>query len=216
VFGGERFHPERRLFNGTYLYDLASNVITDVGCSDAPSPRVRPGFAYDSKRGYFVLFGGAENQRSRLADLWRFLPRERVWERIDAANTPSARGGWYGMPYDPELDRFFLLCGRHDLSTFLDESWELELDDHAVGRATYVFDRETLPPGAQWRLDAKVPGDAAVLARFRSSDDGVHWSDWTGRFDDLTQRAGLVEVELTLRPGSHGEAPEVASLGFVA
>lgn len=216
VFGGERMKPERRITNDTYSYDLETNTMVRLECPDAPAPRTRPGFAYDSKRGYFVLFGGSVDQATRLGDLWRFLPEEGRWERLDASNAPSARGGCYKMPYDPELDEFFLLCGRTDLTHFLNESWKLHLDDRAVGRAAYVFARDGLAAGSSWKLRAETPGDSRISVRFRFSPDNAHWGEWQTSFEGFPRREDrFVLAELSLHPGSKGEAPEVVSLGFV-
>ncbi len=218
LFGGTQVGASgTEFFDHTYLYDLRANTLTLLDCPEAPSPRVRPGFAWDSRRGYFVLFGGVQEEDSeRQGDLWRFLPQARAWQRLDSADPPSRRGGYYGMAYDPEADAFFLLCGRHDLVTFLNESWQLHLDERAVGRATYVFARAALPEHARWTLRADEPGDARVEVRFRCGSEGV-WSAWRSSHDEARAEPGaLVMVELALHPGTQGEVPEVLALGFVA
>jgi hypothetical protein len=85
-FGGARQHDGKRVYLGdTSLYDAERNQWTVLAPKVAPSPRVRSGFAYDSRRGRFVLFGGVRDQFStRDRDLWSFDPRSGEW-------TPSNR-----------------------------------------------------------------------------------------------------------------------------
>ncbi len=218
LFGGVDAAGEERGFHArTYEYDLEAGTLTLVESPLAPSPRVRPGFAYDSRRGAFVLFGGVrEDDSPREGDLWRYLPARRAWEPIEAANPPGPRGGYFGMAYDPELDACFLLCGRQARERFLDEAWQLRLDERAVGRATYGFARATLPSRPLWTIQAVEPGDARVAARFRWSVEEGRWLPWEDSLAALPAEARAVLVELSLHPGSQGEVPEVLSFGFEA
>ena len=216
LFGGCRDPQDDTQFvDDTYVLDMNANRMTLLAPSadgERPSPRVRSGFGWDSKRSRFVLFGGVRSQRSeRMDDLWTFDPSDRSWQRHEAAHTPAARGGYYGMEYDPQLDRFFLLCGRHSHARFLAESWTLSLDGSAAGHARYVFDRAAFPGATDWNVEPETPGDSSVELRFRESADGLAWSEWTVELP-ATQR--FLQVELTLRPGSQGEVPRVAAMGF--
>ncbi len=209
VFGGE--WKERGFSSLTALYDLEANRYTLL---DAPGPsaRARSGFAFDSRRSRFVLFGGVRDQRSeRFGDLWSFDGEARRWTAHEASNAPSARGGYYGMAYDPELDRFFLACGRHSLERFLDETWALHLDERAPGRAAYVIDRADFPGRREWFAETAAPGDARVEFRFRESADDLTWTPWSPR-PALAER--YLAVEILLFPGSRGEVPSVSACGL--
>ncbi len=219
TFGGELFlGGEFTFLDETAEYSPQDETLLVLGLRPCPSPRVRAGFAYDSRRARFVLFGGVQDQFSqRNADLWTYDPRARAWTERLASNGPSGRGGYYGMVYDPDLDRFFLLCGRHSADHFLNEAWSLRLDEQATGRASFVFERASWE-GRRWlRLDVPPAGDSRVTLRWRASLDGLSWSDWREQPEALPgPRARFLQLELLLHPGSRGEAPEVRSLRFLA
>jgi hypothetical protein len=219
VFGGVLRSPEgEKLYHDrTALYDLAANQFIALEPERHPGPRVRSAFAYDSRRERFVLFGGVQDQSSeRMRDLWSFDPERREWREHRAGNTPSARGGYYDMAYDPELDRFFVLCGRHSLKVFLNDAWSLELDESAVGVARYVFDREQLGGCTSWFAEWRAPGDSRVELRFRGSADLLAWEGWSASPEEVLARDGRwLQVEVQLHPGSQGETPELGVMGFL-
>jgi concanavalin A-like lectin/glucanase superfamily protein/galactose oxidase-like protein len=214
LFGGtETAGGHARFFDTTALYELESNRLTVLAPERAPSPRVRAGLAWDPRHARFVLFGGVQDERSqRQRDLWSFTPATRVWTEHESAHTPSERGGYFGMAFDPEQERFFLLCGRQALDRLLAEAWSLSLDERAAGRARYVFARGEAS-GGRWFAETNTPGDSSVAFRFRASADGLRWSEWAATSEALEPRAFL-EVEATLRAGTRGEAPEIRALGF--
>jgi len=219
LFGGQHWQAggEGAFCDRTLLYEPGSNqmpgsnhmILLDL--PESPSARVRPGFAYDSRRARIVLFGGVRDQLSqRMDDLWSFDPARRRWTRHEASGTPSARGGYMLMSYDSELDRFFLLCGRHDTQRFLEEAWSLSLDEHAEGRARYAFDRAGFGQRT-WFWEGTTPGDSALEFRFRGSEDALSWGEWSPVAPPAER---YVELEVTLRPGSAGERPTVRTMGF--
>jgi len=211
-FGGGQGAENQRVYSDeTLRFDPKTNRFTRITTPDAPAPRVRSGFAYDSKRAYFVLYGGVlAHDSERFSDLWIFDPRTDRWREVEASNPPTPRGGYYGMAYDPDLDRFFLLCGRHSQGRFMDEVWSLDLDEHATGEATYVFDRSSFTE-SEWFAETKTPEDASVDFRFRATDELGTWGEWTDA-PDADARFVLVQARLT--PGSAGEVPMVTALGF--
>lgn len=215
LFGGEIWTNGVQSFvDTTAIHDPLTNTTTVLDPRPGPSARVRSGFAYDSRRERFVLFGGVREQYTpRDGDLWTFEPSTRRWSRRASSNPPSPRGGFFGMAYDPDEDRFFLACGRHSGERFLDETWSLALDDHADGYALYVFDRAGFAPGSTWFADVVDRGTASVVFRFRTSPDGVQWGSWTGSPAPLWS-GRFVQVALILRPGSNGEVPALRAFGF--
>lgn len=211
LFGGEGWQKEREFFDRTLIYEPGSRRMTLLDPAEGPSPRVRPGFAYDSRRARMVLFGGVRDQFSqRMDDLWSFDPARLRWTRHEASGTPSARGGYMHMAYEPELDRFFLLCGRHAPERFLEEAWSLSLDETAEGHARYAFDRADFGAAREWFFEGSTPGDSALEFRFRASADGLSFGGWSP--DAPAER--YVEVEVTLRPGTGGERPALRKMGF--
>ncbi|HEX6885007.1 MAG TPA: kelch repeat-containing protein [Planctomycetota bacterium] len=211
LFGGQHARPADSFSGDTLLFEPERRRFVRLDPPEAPAPRVRPGFALDARRGRFVLFGGVLGQFSqRLDDLWSFDPATRRWTRHEAAGTPSRRGGFMHMAYEPELDRFFLLCGRHDPERFLEEAWTLHLDERAEGRARFAFDRGVAPRG-EWFHAGDAPGDAQLAFRFRTSADGLGWSEWS---EAIPGGARYCEVEVRFVPGSQGERPVLRALGF--
>ncbi len=211
LFGGAvRVNDENLFQDVTAHWDVEGNTIVVKDVGEAPSPRVRSAFAHDSKRGRFVLFGGVQDQRSvRNDDLWTYDPAEARWTRTDAADSPSRRGGFYGMAYDEDLDRFFVLCGRSAVDRFLNDAWRLHLAPEAEGRGTWVFDRDAFPELRHLACDVRLPGEATASFRFASSSDLAEWSAWARK----PPAGRYLKVEVTVKPGG-AEAPEVLALGF--
>jgi Concanavalin A-like lectin/glucanases superfamily/Galactose oxidase, central domain len=211
LFGGQHARPADSFSGDTLLYEPERGRFVRLEPPEAPSPRVRPGFALDTRRRRFVLFGGVLGQFSqRMDDLWSFDPATRRWTRQEAAGTPSRRGGFMHMAYEPELDRFFLLGGRHAPERFLEEAWSLRLDERAVGRARFAFDRGAAPQG-EWFHAGEAPGDARLVFRFRASADGLGWGAWS---EEAPRAARYCEVEVSFVPGSRGERPVLRAMGF--
>lgn len=211
LFGGQ--HDAATFSDLTLLFEPQHARFVRLEPPQAPAPRVRPGFAYDSRRRRFVLFGGVRDQFSvRMDDLWTFDPAGRRWTRQEASSTPSRRGGYMHMAYEPGLDRFFLLCGRHDPERFLEESWSLALDERAPGRARFAFDRGADVAG-EWFHAGETPGASELRFRFRTSVDGLAWGDWG---PEAPRTARYCEVEATFVPDAHGARPVLRALGFRA
>lgn len=213
LFGGARKAGEGEVFSDELAsFDLETRALV---FHDVPRPaaRVRGALAWDPRSARFVLFGGVREQGSqRFDDLWTFDPDALRWQQQPYSGAITRRGGYYGMGYSSEQQRFFLLTGRHTRERFLEESWTLALDAAAEGRARYLFDRAAFPGEAAWFLEAEA-GDGRIEARFRASDDGRAFGPElatcppTGRY---------VEVDLRLAPGPSGVAPRVRALGFRA
>lgn len=216
-FGGALLVDGEQVYTDTTaLYDYAENRWTVLQPNPVPAPRVRAGFAYDTRGQRFVLFGGVRDQFSRrYDDLWSFHPQDRRWRRLEASGAPSARGGYYGMAYDPELDEFVLTAGRPSHPLLLNETWHLRLDPEGVGQATYVFDREGFPEADRWFDRTRRPPGSQVRLRFRGSDDGVSWSDWVAEPGSLQRPSPrFVMVDVALVAGDDGASPRLVSMGF--
>jgi hypothetical protein len=211
LFGG--WDGKETFLDTTLHYDVAGRRAVALDLPGSPSPRVRSAFARDSRRGRFVLYGGVQDQYSRReADLWTYVPREARWRRAEAADGPGRRGGFYSMAYDPDLDRFFLLCGRSRVEGFHNDAWRLSLDPEAPGLATFVFDRAAFAPRA--RFAASVSGDDSPAFSFSSSDDGATWSPWQADPSGgpaAGARFLKVEVRLAARPDA---PPSLRAIGF--
>jgi hypothetical protein len=148
-------------------------------------------------------------------DLWTYRVKENAWVRHATSNTPTPRGGYYGMAYDPELDVFVVLGGRHSPPRFLSEAWRLHLDSQARASATYVFDRAAFPELDLFHAEWSGPAGTRIALRFGVSADGLRWSDVA----DLSAIAPgaasrFVRVAVMGEPNEAGEGPRVLALGF--
>ena len=99
--------------NELWFYDAAANrwdLITTSGSK--PSPRRFAGWAYDSRRDIFILWGGVDGNDVGLNDTWIFRPGIRAWQQLAPANPPPA-GTYYSssLAYDPVNDVFVLQSG---------------------------------------------------------------------------------------------------------
>jgi len=218
LFGGVNPPRAARHYNDfTATYDLSTNRYEVLHPERAPAARVRAGFAYDSRRRRFVLFGGVQDQYSvRNRDLWALDPRTGQWQELGCSNAPSRRGGYYGMSYDPEQDRFLLLCGRSEVQRFLDDAWSLHLDEGAPGRAVYAFDRAALAPADRFRAIWSTPAGAEVRLSFRSGPRAEFEGAWSPDAESVRREDRFVQVQVELLPGPDGAGPSVRELGFVA
>ncbi len=213
VFGGSSGPNQMTFSDTTALYDVRTNTYTVLTTSVRPSARVRSGFAFDSRRGAFVLFGGVQDQFSaRHDDLWTFDPARRRWQELSCANRPSPRGGYYGMAYDEVADRFVLNGGRNSPERWLDDTLALELDPGRNGRALYTFDRGAGGPNS-WFAESTTPGNSEVRFLFRGSDANASWTPWSVTTAGLAGYRYLQAIAF-LRPGSAGEAPSIERMGL--
>lgn len=178
VFGGQRRGPgldEEIFHNDTATYDVESNTFILRSPARAPSPRVRSGFAYDLEYEQFVLFGGVQDQWSvRNDDLWTYDMDVHNWQQLESAVMPTRRGGYYGMAYDPDQDMNILLAGRHAPQRFLNEAWTLSLDNNAVGKAIYVFDKKKYVNKNTLLADWQGDIEDLRLSLWKSAD-GTNW-----------------------------------------
>jgi hypothetical protein len=216
-FGGAKVVDGDRIYtDSTVLYDFDQNLWTIIKPEPRPAPRVRAGFAYDSKQRQFVLAGGVRDQFSiRYSDLWTFDMATRRWTELWASNAPSRRGGYYGMAYDPELEEFVLPGGRPSHAVLLDETWHLKIDPTAVGTATYVFDRAAFPEADRWFDSSVQPPGSRIELRFAASADSLKWSDWVDAPEDLAPPSPrYVKVEARLVPGLGTSQPSITAMGF--
>ncbi|NOT32531.1 MAG: hypothetical protein HOP15_18980 [Planctomycetes bacterium] len=214
VFGSAHGPAQDVFSDTTALYDVLTNTYTVLATPTRPSGRVRSGFAYDSRRGHFVLFGGVQTQfRERHDDLWVFVPATRQWHELACSNRPSPRGGYFGMAYDEVADRFVLYGGRNSPERWLDETLALELDLERPGTALFTFDRGATPTHNAWFADVTTPGNASVRFLFRGSASGAHWSAWKPSTASLAA-SRFLQVVAVLKPGTGAQAPSIQRMGL--
>lgn len=84
-----------------------------------PGHRLSPGYTYDSKRGWLVIFGGIAGNEIK-ADTWAWDGKE--WKQL-ATNGPAARTMGY-LAYDKKRDRVVLFGGRLGWPNDANDTWE--------------------------------------------------------------------------------------------
>ncbi|HSQ61188.1 MAG TPA: kelch repeat-containing protein [Acidobacteriota bacterium] len=83
-----------------------------------PSPRRFAGWAYDTRRDLFLLWGGVDGNDVALNDTWIFRPATRTWQQLAPASPPpSALLYASSLQYDPVNDAFVLHLG-HDFYVY--------------------------------------------------------------------------------------------------
>jgi len=84
-----------------------------------PGLRISSGYAYDSKRGLLIIFGGISGQDIR-NDTWSWNGKQ--WKQLSSTG-PSARAMGY-MAYDKKRDRIVLFGGRLSWPNDANDTWE--------------------------------------------------------------------------------------------
>ncbi|MEX1024046.1 MAG: hypothetical protein WD226_03120 [Planctomycetota bacterium] len=210
LFGGESGRAPKDFHAITFAYEPTANELRVV-TREGPSARSRPGFARDAKRDRFVLFGGVRGQDSeRFDDLWSFDPETSVWREHTFANGPSGRGGYFGMAYDEATDAFYLVHGRHSLTIFLDEVWQLTLRDEATATAGWCFSSDDWSAAkTAWVTGDWVPSDAVEIA-LATSTDGLHFLPQSAALTG----SGYVRLTVTLTASDPERPPRITGVGL--
>lgn len=91
----------------TWTY--AKGLWTEIHPATAPSPRGFPGFAYDAKDHYMLLYGGA-NTTNIYSDTWSFAGGK--WTKLAVNGSPGPLVG-VGMCYDAN-DSYVLMFGGYN------------------------------------------------------------------------------------------------------
>ena len=110
-------------FGDTYEFRTRWRKIDHGG--DRPSPRHSSGFAYDSKRGRMILFGGVDAKGFR-GDTWAWSDNR--WTKLvdESPSGPEPRGMGY-LAYDKKRDRVVLFGGRKGWPDGdLNDTWEFD------------------------------------------------------------------------------------------
>jgi predicted Ser/Thr protein kinase len=155
-----------------------------------PIPRQRAGieegFAYDSRRGRCVFYGGVTYGEGKgvHGDMWSW--NGEAWSQIDLSGpTPGVRYG-HAMAYDPGRDRLVLFGGKlknGKKSVFTNEVWEFDGSDWERKKPA-----QPLPAVRAWAGLVYVPakralflfgGSGQIYSQGQLDDFGDLWS-WDG------------------------------------
>lgn len=83
-----------------------------------PGSRISPGYAYDTKRGLLIIFGGLSNGMK--GDTWSWDGNE--WKQLSTAGPPPRAMGY--MAYDKKRDKVVLFGGRLGWPNDANDTWE--------------------------------------------------------------------------------------------
>jgi tetratricopeptide (TPR) repeat protein len=119
LFGGMSSAPAGSrppILGDTWEYDGKNwTKVSDNG----PGARTSPGYAFDSKRGVLVIFGGMTEDGVK-NDTWSWDGS--TWKKL-SDNGPSPRAMGY-MTYDKDRDRIILFGGRPGWPNDANDTWE--------------------------------------------------------------------------------------------
>ena len=91
------------------------NILTE----NNPGDRISPGYAFDSKRNLFILFGGI-SKGEMMNDLWAWDGKE--WKLLSTGGPSKRTMGYFA--YDKERDKIVLFGGRLSWPNDTDDTWE--------------------------------------------------------------------------------------------
>uniref|UniRef100_A0A1Q3FDW4 Kelch domain-containing protein 4 n=1 Tax=Culex tarsalis TaxID=7177 RepID=A0A1Q3FDW4_CULTA len=136
-FGGEFFNGQKTEIYGDFFnYNVAKNEWKALKSSICPAPRSGHQMVSGSTDGGQIwLFGGEFASPSQLQfyhykDLWVYRIAKKQWEKITAANGPSARSGHRMVVTKKKL---FVFGGFHDNNTsyrYFNDLYAFSLEDY--------------------------------------------------------------------------------------
>ena len=116
LFGGMGNNGPGSLFNDTWEFDGTQwKKISD----DGPGARASAGFAYDSDKGLFILFGGMTKD-GFVNDTWSYDGKE--WKKLSSEG-PQKRAMGY-LAYDKERKKIIMFGGRLGWPNDANDTWE--------------------------------------------------------------------------------------------
>ena len=107
------------------VWELDGGEWTKIETASGPSARQSSGFAWDSRRGRMIIFGGVD-ATGFLGDTWAFSDGR--WTKLAEASPagPDARAMGY-LAYDRKRDRVVLFGGRKGWPNGdLADTWEFD------------------------------------------------------------------------------------------
>jgi hypothetical protein len=119
-----------RLLGDTWIYDLRTNVWTEMTPSISPSPRWGPLLAYDARIDRTILFSGggfAGSAEAVYNDTWMYDLNNNTWTPITMAIAPPPVADGV-LAYDSESDRVVMFGGESNpfADTSYDGTWVLD------------------------------------------------------------------------------------------
>lgn len=116
LYGG--MNGEGKPFDDMWEFD-GTKWSKIISAGPTPGTRLSPGYAYDSKRGMFIIFSGISDGK-RQGDTWGW--NGTGWKQLATAG-PSARAMGH-LAYDKKRDRVVMFGGRISWPTDANDTWE--------------------------------------------------------------------------------------------
>jgi len=123
LFGG-RGKGDMLFRDDTWIYDVSTNIWTNVTPPLSPSARQAPAMAFDSKNGVVVLFGGYND--THLGDTWIYNVSTNIWVDMNPAHSPTPRHD-SNIVYDIYNEELILFGGISETS-FQNDTWIYKVD----------------------------------------------------------------------------------------
>jgi len=122
LFGGS----DRGYHDGdkTYVFDLKSELWTDVAPVTTPAPRAGQTLTFDSARRVTWMFGGAINGQPT-NELWQYDARANTWAQVAASGEGPSPRRFASMAYDSTHDVVLLWGGVTGSNAALTDTWVL-------------------------------------------------------------------------------------------
>ena len=132
MFGGYD-SVTKRFTNETWAYNYAGNNWKNLSAAGSPSPRTRPGLAFDSQSDRVILVGGETGFGAYSNETYSYNLSWNTWTNMSPDVHPEARRSSM-MAYDSKADRMILFGGTDDGSPGY---------GHGAYNDTWAYDYET-------------------------------------------------------------------------
>jgi N-acetylneuraminic acid mutarotase len=188
LFGG---NGTSGLYNDTWIFDMRLEKWTDVTPAHSPSKREGHSIVFDSINGQVILFGGKDESRAYLNDVWAYNITGNTWSmlfpataippRWKAASTFAIPGGTAYIGYGKSAAYF------DDLWAFpaYRQAGAYESSRHDTGMSLFTDEARALKnPGLTykkiWWNNTGPFASVLIQLRTASTKDGLNSSQWYG------------------------------------
>ncbi|MFX1513890.1 MAG: kelch repeat-containing protein [Promethearchaeota archaeon] len=194
LFGGVKtyYAPPNPVecWDDTWAYDYNTNTWVQMNPSAKPTARGGAGTVYDIESDRLILFGGWNEERSYLNDIWEYDYNSNNWAQLNPDSLPPAR--YYpGMAYDKESDRV-ILFGGFSVGTNLGDTWAFDYNSNS-----WTNMNPSIAPPARFGgfLAYDAQSDLTILFGGANEDKTIAYSDtwvfdyntntWTNLTNDI-------------------------------
>jgi len=125
LFGGSFWGVES---NDTWVYDVDSNVWSNMTPPTSPGIRSSHAMAYDSQSDRVIMFGGSNYLIEFYSDTWAYDCKNNTWMNMNPPSSP-VHLNYHAMAYDSQSDRVILVNGASGAGgTLILQTWAYDYD----------------------------------------------------------------------------------------